>query len=103
MSAADAYAVAFRATGQQATFTRSATTATVWVRGYGSSAEKIVGMVEQDKMRLICLAADFGALTAPQRGDRVSFAGATRAVVDVDPVTRSLNGTVLAYVVEVKG
>jgi hypothetical protein len=111
MNPAAAHRMAFAAVGEAAVVTRPDTDATVTVRMRPQGFDKLGSLMPQqvsgtahdDRLRLIALAEDFGDWGVPQPQDRVTWRGATRGILAVDAETRSIAGTVLAYVLEVEG
>jgi len=77
------------------------------LRGISKSytADELVGTITQDDMKMLILPADLTGAVAPipKEGDRITWRGNQLAVMSVDKSTRSIQGTVLTYVLRVRG
>lgn len=79
---------------------------TVRARVMGLSEAELAGGITQDNQVLLMLAEDLTAAqfpAPPRKGDQVVVRGRTAAVEFVDPLTRSIGGTSIAFRVRVRG
>lgn len=83
--------------------TYSAANVRARIRGY--QPRDIVGTIMQGDQEAILLKADLDAqgYPVPERGDRMVCGGITSVVQFCDANTRRVNGTVIAYVCQVRG